>query len=189
MSEPATGLGEASDEALKAAAAIGDREAFDVIVLRYGPALYRYGRRMLSVEADAADVVQDTFAAAWRQIGSVREASSLRSWLFAICYRKIVDTYRVKRAQPVEDWVFASKASEEVASDPFSAVSGAAFLEALEGALSELPPRQRAAWMMREIENMTFPEIGDVLQLSANAVRGHHHRATKTLRIVLRRWR
>jgi RNA polymerase sigma-70 factor (ECF subfamily) len=181
-------LRDASDEALRAAAALGDREAFDVIVTRYGPVLYRYGRRMLSVEADVADVVQDTFVAAWRQIAAFRGASSLRTWLFAICYRKIVDTYRIKRAQPVEDWVLEPTASETSATDPFAAVSNAEFLAALEEALGELPARQRAAWMMREIEKMTFPEIGEVLQLSPDSVRGHHHRATKTLRILLRRW-
>ncbi|MGB3480639.1 MAG: sigma-70 family RNA polymerase sigma factor [Mycobacterium sp.] len=174
----------ADDDALRTAASLGDREAFDVIVLRYGPMLHRYGRRML---ADEADVVQDTFVAAWRQIGAFRGSSSLRTWLFSICYRKIVDTYRVKRAQPVEDWILEPAAVDTTA-DPFAKVSNSAFLAALEQALAELPARQRATWMMREIEQMTFPEIGEVLQLSADAVRGHHHRATGTLRVLLSRW-
>ncbi|MCX2713395.1 RNA polymerase sigma factor [Mycolicibacterium sp. J2] len=93
-------LRDADDEALRVAATLGDREAFDAIVNRYGPVLYRYARRMLAAEADVADVVQDTFVAAWRQIGSFRGASSLRTWLFAICYRKIADTHRLKRAKP-----------------------------------------------------------------------------------------
>jgi RNA polymerase sigma-70 factor (ECF subfamily) len=178
----------ASDEMLQAAAMLGDREAFDVIVNRYGPVLYRYARRMLSVDADVGDVVQETFVAAWRQLSTFRGASSLRTWLFSICFRKVVDTYRVKRAQPVEDWVLEPLASQSLALDPFAAVSNAAFLVALEQALAELPPRQRAAWMLREIELMSFPDIGDVLQLSPDAVRGHHRRATTTLRILLRRW-
>jgi RNA polymerase sigma-70 factor, ECF subfamily len=177
-----------TDEALQAAAALGDREAFDAIVNRYGPVIYRYARRMLAVEADAADVVQDTFVAAWRQLPTFRGASSLRTWLFSICSRKVADSYRVKRAQPVEDWVLEPAVHRSTASDPFTAVSNAEFLAALEQALAELPPRQRAAWLMREIECMTFPEIGDVLRLSPDAVRGHHHRATATLRVLLRRW-
>ncbi|CDO05410.1 RNA polymerase sigma factor [Mycolicibacterium cosmeticum] len=181
-------LRDADDEALRVAATLGDREAFDAIVNRYGPVLYRYARRMLAAEADVADVVQDTFVAAWRQIGTFRGASSLRTWLFAICYRKIADTHRLKRAKPVEDWVLEPLAGPDTAADPFTAASNAAFLDALELALGELPVRQRAVWMMREIELMTFPEIGEVLQLSPDAVRGHHLRATKTLRVLLRRW-
>ena len=50
---------DADDEALRVAATLGDREAFDAIVNRYGPVLYRYARRMLAAEADVADVVQD----------------------------------------------------------------------------------------------------------------------------------
>lgn len=181
-------IGDASDGVLQAAARLGDPEAFDAIVNRYGPVLYRYARRMLSGEADAADVVQETFVAAWGQLSTFRGASSLRTWLFSICARKVVDTYRVKRAQPVEDWVLEPQVSQGSTLDPFAAVSNAAFLAALEQALAELPPRQRAAWLMREIELMSFPEIGDVLRLSSDAVRGHHHRATATLRILLRRW-
>jgi RNA polymerase sigma-70 factor (ECF subfamily) len=79
-------------------------------------------------------------------------------------------------------------AGPDTAADPFTAASNAAFLDALEMALGELPVRQRAVWMMREIESMTFPEIGEVLQLSPDAVRGHHLRATKSLRVLLRRW-
>ncbi len=181
-------LRDADDEALRAAAVIGDREAFDVIVTRYGPVLYRYARRMLASEADVPDVVQDTFVAAWQQIAGFRGSSSLRTWLFAICYRKIADTHRLKRAKPVEDWVLEPLAGPDPSADPFAAASNAAFLAALEQALDELPVRQRAVWMMREIEQMTFPEIGEVLHLSSDAVRGHHVRAIKTLRVLLGRW-
>ncbi|RUP29121.1 MULTISPECIES: RNA polymerase sigma factor [Mycolicibacterium] len=189
MTAPTGGdLRDADDEALRASAVVGDREAFDIIVNRYGPVLYRYARRMLAYEADVPDVVQDTFVAAWQQIGSFRGSSSLRTWLFAICYRKIADTHRLKRARPVEDWVLEPLAGPDTSADPFTAASNAAFLDALELALGELPVRQRAVWMMREVEQMTFPEIGEVLHLSPDAVRGHHHRAVKTLRVLLRRW-
>jgi RNA polymerase sigma-70 factor (ECF subfamily) len=177
-----------SDDVLCTVAALGDREAFEVIVSRYGPSLYRYCRRMLSTEADVADVVQDTFIAAWRQLGSFRATSSLRTWLFAICSRKIVDTRRIRRAQPIDDRLLEALPDEVGLSDPFAAASNSAFLAALEKALDELPARQRAAWVMHEIELMTFPEIGPVLHISPDAVRGHHHRATATLRLRLRRW-
>ena len=183
-----SGLDEAPDDVLCTAAALGDREAFDVIVTRYGPALYRYGRRMLSSDADVADVVQETFIAAWRQLGSFRGASSLRTWLFAICARKIVDTRRVKRAEPLDDRLLEALPEDTDLSDPFAAASNSAFLAALEHALAELPVRQRATWVMHNIDSMTFPEIGAVLALSPDAVRGHHHRATATLRLRLRRW-
>jgi RNA polymerase sigma-70 factor (ECF subfamily) len=181
-------LGEVPDDVLCTAASLGDREAFEAIVSRHGPPLYRYGRRMLSTEADVADVVQETFVAAWRQLASFRGTSSLRTWLFAICSRKIVDSRRIRRAQPIDDRLLEALPDDAGLSDPFAAASNSALLSALEQALAELPARQRAAWIMHEIELMTFPEIGEALSLSPDAARGHHYRATATLRLRLRRW-
>jgi RNA polymerase sigma-70 factor (ECF subfamily) len=184
---PPVALDDAGDAALASAAALGDLAAFEVVVHRYGPMLYRYARRMVANEHDVADVVQETFVAAWRQLGTFRGNSSLKTWLFSICARKIVDNYRVKRAQPIDD--LALQALPASGPDPFASASTAEFLAALELALDELPPRQRAAWVLKEVEEMTFPQIGDILGLTPDTARGHHFRATRTLRERLRRWK
>jgi RNA polymerase sigma-70 factor, ECF subfamily len=176
------------DRALAAAARAGDGAAFEVLIKRHGPALYRYARRMTR-DADAVnDIVQETFVAAWRQIANFRAESSIRTWLFSICARKVVDSHRVKRAMPIDDRLIEPLTSDTEA-DPFASVSSSAFLEALEAALAELPPRQRAVWMLREVEKLTFPEIGTILTLSPDGARGHHHRARTTLRQRLQQWR
>lgn len=176
------------DRVLAAAARAGDEAAFETLVRRHGPALYRYARRM-TADADAVnDIVQDTFVSAWKQIGTFRGDSSVRTWLFAICARKVVDSHRVKRAIPIDDRLIEPMAADDD-HDPFASASNSAFLEAMEMALSELPPRQRAVWMLREIEGMTFPQIGAVLSLSPDGARGHHHRARATLRQRLAQWR
>ncbi|WP_182262706.1 RNA polymerase sigma factor, partial [Rhodococcus sp. UFZ-B548] len=72
---------------------------------------------------------------------------------------------------------------------PFDTTSNAAFLEALEEALGELPYRQRAAWTLREVEMLTFVQIGKILRLTPDAVRGHHHRARANLSERMTRWR
>jgi RNA polymerase sigma-70 factor (ECF subfamily) len=187
IDRPAVALADAGDAALASAAALGDRAAFEVVVHRYGPMLYRYARRMLTNEHDVADAVQETFVAAWRQLGTFRASSSLKTWLFSICARKIVDTYRVKSAQPIDD--LALHTHPATGPDPFASASASAFLAALELALDELPPRQRASWVLKEVEEMTFPQIGDILGLSPDTARGHHFRATRTLRERLRRWK
>lgn len=179
----------AGDRVLIDAAAVGDRQAFETLVLRYGPQLHRYARRMLSDDGDVAEVVQDTFTAAWRQLRSFRGESSVQTWLFAICSHKIVDSRRVKRAQPIDDRLLEPLAEPSTLGDPFASASNSEFVSALETALAELPPRQRASWVLREIESMTFAEIGAVLELSPDAVRGHHRRARVMLSERLRRWR
>lgn len=88
------------DRDLAAAAAAGDRTAFETLIRRHGPALHRFARRMTRDEAAVQDIVQETFVAAWRQIERFRGDSSPRTWLFAICSRKVADSHRVKRAIP-----------------------------------------------------------------------------------------
>ncbi|MCV7016938.1 RNA polymerase sigma factor [Mycolicibacterium aichiense] len=176
------------DRELAAAAAAGSIDAFEELVRRHGPALYRYARRMTR-DADAVnDIVQETFVAAWRQIGNFRGDSAILTWLFTICARKVTDSHRVKRAIPIDDRLI-EPISQDAASSPFNFASNRAFLDAMEEALAELPPRQRAVWMLREIEMLTFPEVGNILNLSPDAARGHHHRARVTLQQRLQQWR
>lgn len=147
------------ERALAAAAVAGDRAAFEELIRLHGPALHRYARRMTR-DADAVyDILQETFIAAWRQIGTFRGESTVRTWLFTICARKVVDSHRVKRAIPIDDRLI-EPADPSPTSDPFASVSNEEFLDALEAALGELPPRQRAAWLLREVEELTFPRSG-----------------------------
>ena len=176
------------DKALTAAARAGDQVAFESLVRRHGPALYRYARRMTGDTDAVNDIVQETFVAAWRQIANFRAESSVRTWLFAICARKVVDSHRVKKAIPIDDRLI-EPASSDRGSDPFAAASNTAFLEAMELALGELPPRQRAVWLLREVEQLTFPQIATILNLSPDGARGHHHRARTTLQQRLVQWR
>ncbi|MCV7420459.1 sigma-70 family RNA polymerase sigma factor [Mycobacterium yunnanensis] len=176
------------DCALVDAGALGDLDAFETLVLRHGPALHRYARRMLRDAGDVEDVVQDTFVAAWRQLGSFRGESSVQTWFFAICSRKIVDAHRFKRAQPVDDGFLESLTPSARCEDPFLSASNAHFMSALEAALDDLPSRQRATWVLREIEAMSFVDIGAVLTLSPDCARGHHRRARATLSERLTRW-
>jgi RNA polymerase sigma-70 factor, ECF subfamily len=176
------------DLALATAARAGDGAAFEELIRRHGPALHRYARRMTR-DADAVhDIVQETFVAAWRQMSRFRGDSQVRTWLFSICARKVVDSHRVKRAIPIDDRLI-EPVSAGAGSDPFATASNNAFMAAMELALAELPPRQRAVWMLREIEQLTFPQIGTILTLSPDAARGHHHRARTTLQQRLRQWR
>lgn len=187
-SEDPRDLSQVGDAALARAARLGDREAFETIVHRHGPSLYRYARRMLVDDRDVQEVVQDAFVGAWRDLEHYREQSSLRTWLFSITAHKAVDRVRKARAQPIDDWVLRTRPAGAT-SDPHTQLSQAEFLAALDHALAELPYRQRACWLLREVEGMTQVEIGRILDLSAGAVRGHLRRARTTLAERMVNWR
>ena len=76
----------------------------------------------------------------------------------------------------------------EVVDTPEKRAEGENFMDALGQALAELPYRQRACWLLREVEGMTHPEIGKIMTLSAGAVRGQLTRAGATLSERLAEW-
>lgn len=176
-----------ADHVLVSAAALGDTDAFEQIVARYGPEMFRYARNMLSDHGAAEEVVQDAFVAAWKGLDTFRGDSKLRTWLFSMVSHKVVDHRRRRSIPPAEDWVF-ERHSTDGSLDPEQRASNDDFMRDLGRALSELPYRQRACWLLREVEGMTHPEIGQIMTLSAGAVRGQLQRARATLSERLAAW-
>lgn len=178
----------APDAVLVNAAALGERDAFEAIVLRYGPEVLRYAKNLLSDSYAAEEVTQDVFVAAWKALDTFRGDSSLRTWLFTIVSRKVIDHRRRRSIAPVEDWVFDT-APASFNDCPETQVGSADFVAELGVALAELPYRQRAAWLLREVEGMTHVEIGRILLISPSAVRGLVTRARSTLSERMAAWR
>ncbi|WBQ04667.1 RNA polymerase sigma factor [Kribbella sp. CA-293567] len=182
----ADGWSQAGDDALRRAAALGDADAFAAVIERHGPAMFRYARRMLNDHGDAEEVVQDAFVAAWKALPDFRGDAKLRTWLFTLTARKAIDLLRKKRPTPVEDEMFTGLAG---GSDPVEPAVRTELLEALDAALAELPDRQRAVWLLREVEEMSYHEIAEVLVTTPTVVRGQLARARGALQEKLEDWR
>ena len=178
----------ASDQVLINAAALGERDAFEAIVLRYGPEMLRYAQNMLSDSGAAEEVTQDAFVAAWKGLDTFRGDSSLRTWLFTMVSHKVVDHRRRRSIAPAQDWVFDTTPAP-LSDDPETRINNDSFLAELGAALAELPYRQRAAWLLREVDGMTHVEIGRILLITPSAVRGHLVRARATLSERMAAWR
>lgn len=178
----------APDRLLVDAAALGERDAFEAIVLRYGPQMLRYAQNMLADAGAAEEVTQDAFVAAWKGLDTFRGESSLRTWLFTLVSHKVVDHRRRRSIAPAEDWMFDATAAPDTY-EPETQISNNDFLADLAVALAELPYRQRAAWLLREVDGMTHVEIGRILTITPSAVRGHLTRAKATLSARMEAWR
>ncbi|MDR6174910.1 RNA polymerase sigma-70 factor (ECF subfamily) [Nocardioides zeae] len=179
----------ASDDALLRAARLGDEEAFGLLADRHGPGMYRYALRLVSgSDADAKEVTQEALISAWKGIGTFAGRSSLRTWLFRLVHRRAADLNRHRRPTPIDDDLLSAMArpSED---NPLRHVERVELLRALQAALDELPWHQRAAWLLREIEGMSYDEIAAALDTTVGAVRGHLHRGRRTLAERMERWR
>ena len=173
-----------SDDSLRRAAALGDTDAFAEILDRHGPAMFRYARRLLNDHGDAEEVVQDAFVAAWKALPDFRGDATLRTWLFTITGRKAVDVLRKKRPTPIEDDLLADVPAANA--DP---AEGAGLLQALDAALAQLPYLQRAAWLLREVEQLSYAEIATALNTTPTVVRGQLARGRAALQDRLEEWR
>ena len=177
-----------SDAALARAARLGDVEAFAAIVDRHGPVMRRYARFILGDDDDASDATQDALVSAWRGLDSFRGDSALRTWLFTLVSRRAADLQRRRRPLPVSDEDLEQHL--ESVSDP--ALGGALedeLVVALQSALPELPWHQRACWLLREIEGLSYDEIATALGITPDRVRGYLHRGREALARRMEAWR
>ena len=178
---------EKSDESLVRAAVIGEQAAFAAIVDRYGPQMLRYTRTLLHNSADAEEVVQDALIAAWKGLDDFRFDSSLRTWLFTLTAHKAIDRRRKRSVTTIGGEVPDTRPAD-ASTDPEARASNSHLFAALTAELAKLPYRQRACWWLREIEGMRHTEIGTIMSLSPDAVRGQVDRAQTTLRTRMVRW-
>ncbi|MFD0925611.1 RNA polymerase sigma factor [Williamsia deligens] len=180
-------LAEETDESLASSAAVGDRAAFEELVRRTLPLLLRYARRLTPDAQNAEDVVQETLVAAWKGLPKFTFQSSFRTWVFAIAHRKIIDLRRRRVEAPFDDEVMIALPDRRPG--PADAALGRSLQEALEAELSALTPTSRAVWWLREMEGLSHPEIGEILSISPNSVRGHLQRTRARLAERLEPWR
>jgi RNA polymerase sigma factor (sigma-70 family) len=127
---------------------------------------------------DADDCYQETWLAALRAYPRLRDASNLRSWIFTVAHRKVIDHVRSRRrhAVPVTDAPEPAIAGE--APNPPD--------EDLWARVRELPSKQRTALALRYVADAGYDEISSVMGTSEDAARRNVHEALKRLRTEYR---
>jgi RNA polymerase sigma-70 factor (ECF subfamily) len=173
---------------LVARAQEGDTAAYAVLVRRYQQAMYRLALRLLDDRQEAEDATQESFLSAWRRLGGYRGEAAFSSWMYRIVTNRCLNTLRSRRSTASLD-----AANEDVpgpeARGPERGVEANEQLGALSGALAGLPPDQRACWLLREGEGLSYAEIAAIVGGSPGAVRGRIHRARRRLAEVMQPWR
>ena len=127
---------------------------------------------------DADDCYQETWLAALRAYPKLRDASNLRSWIFTVAHRKVIDHVRARRrvAVPVGD--VPEPAPHADPPEPRD--------DGLWSQVRELPPKQRTALALRYVLDAGYEEISAVMGTSEDAARRNVHEALKRLRTEYR---
>ena len=156
--------------------AVGDDRAFERLYDSYAQNVFRYALAVLGQQADAEDVTQTTFMNAYRALRRGERPKKPENWLIAIARNACIERFRHDRRRPREVAL-----EREV---PVAAVQGdeATTATELQHALLQLPPTQRAALVMRELEGRSYAETAAALQISNSALETLLVRARRALR-------
>lgn len=179
MAEDLTGRDDSLDSSLIQRWKGGDERAATALVERHATALARYVSS-LGERDSAEEIVQDTFVRAFASLESFRGDSSLRTWLFTIARRLVVDRRRALRRRR------DTGSLEDVdAATEYTALDGLIASEAKRkvwGAVGKLSPTQREVFLLRVNEGLSYKEIAEVAGTTEGAARVHYHNALRTVK-------
>jgi len=161
-------------------AAAGDRGAWRELVDCYQHRVFALVSRMLAGRdrQTVEDIAQDTFLAVFKQLPRYRPdgPARLSSWILTIAARRAIDELRRHRPTPVEDADVPGAARTD------ERARGNELARAIRGALAELSPELRAAFLLREYHGLDYAEIARSLQIDLGTVKSRLSRARQALR-------
>jgi RNA polymerase sigma factor (sigma-70 family) len=165
-----------SDAELVAAAKRGSHAAFREIVERHQQAVRSFLRRALADPADADDLAQETFLAAWLSLWRFRRQASLRSWLCAIAWKKRLTLHRSRRRERLRHDAYAAPILADACPDQRLDVGAA---------LGSLPEAQRAAVALCLGAEFSHAEAAEALGLPLGTIKSHVERGRAKLLAAL----
>ena len=174
-----------SDEALLAGLAAGDRDASAEFVRRFQRRAFGLARTIVDDSATAEDVAQQAFVRAWRYAGSYdARRGSVLTWLLAIVRNVAVDQLRLRRAEPMDPEVLASKLQlvDMTSEHDRRAVEER---DELRQALAQLPSSQRRALLLAAYFGRTAAEIAELEAIPLGTAKTRIRTAMSRLRDVL----
>ena len=192
----------ASETALSRARA-GDSDAFQELIDPYRAELQLHCYRILGSLQDAEDQVQETLLAAWRGLQKFEERTSLRSWLYRIATNRCLNALRDRKRRPQEVSSMVAppeptRRVEPIWLEPYPDILLEGLADTAPGpearyelsesvglalmvALQNLPPRQRAALVLRDVLGFHTVEVAEMLESSEASVKGALQRARETI--------
>lgn len=166
-----------ADELLAIRCQLGEPDAFDALVERWNLPLWRYLRRLVGDDEDAADTLQEAWLRILRGLPRLRDPARLRPWLFGIARRALMDRLRREYAGPSMD---ASAADHLPVPEPEPGLLDD--LDELEGELAEMPLLEREVLVLFYLRELPIAQVAEVLAVPLGTVKSRLFRARNLLR-------
>ncbi len=173
-----------------------DRERFEALVNEHLDSLYGSALRLTRNRANAEDLIQDTFLKAWRSFRTFQAGTNARAWLYKILMNAYIDSYRKTSRQPelvdhedVGDFYLYAKAQESEEyrreGDPEEILLSKIMDADVKAALEQVPEPFRAAVILADLEEFSYREIAEILDIPIGTVMSRLYRGRRHLQRLL----
>jgi len=183
------GVGDTDEALAERVRTGGDAVAFAVLVTRYRGRLVALARRMLAEgqgEAEEAeDVAQEAFVAAYDKRASFRRGEPFRPWLYRIAVNRCLDRLRARGRRPAMSDFDSLPEPVSPGAEPLETLLADERDARLQEAVAGLPPKLRAVFLLRHLDDLSYDEIAVATGLPMGTVKTHLFRARAHLRQAL----
>jgi len=173
----------ADDAALVQAAQQGNAEAFGALVSRHARSILSVTTRMLGPGADAEDVAQEAFVAAFKALPGFQGGSKFSTWLYRIAVNRCTDWLRARRPGTFSIDAAADGVAWEPADDdtPHSELEQAELAWEIERGIQDLPHLYRESFVLRHIEGLGYEEMSAILGVHRDTLKMRVYKARTLL--------
>ncbi len=177
-----------NDRAAIQAVLAGDREAYGLLVMRHSRMLFRLAYRMTGNEADADDVVQEAFLRGYQKLATFEERSNFGTWIYRIAVHcsldRLLSRRRDEARQVTEDYDPEAEGVHvaDLAPGPERMTLSAEIGMLSDRAMQHLTEMERAAFVLRHMEDMNTEEIAAALAVAPNTAKQTVYRAVQKMR-------
>lgn len=164
----------------------GKRQAFTELMRRYQKRVYWTARRIVGTHEDADDIAQETFVKAYLALGDFRGDSAFFTWLYRIAVNLSLN---VVRKQQVMNYLRESPLISSVLpakDNPHDELVAKETESKIQQAIATLPEKQRAVFVMRYHDEMSYEEISDVLKTSVGGLKANYFHALRKVQAYLK---
>ena len=156
-------------------------EEFNSVVEIYSEEIFAYLWRWLNGHEDAEDCLQEVFLRAFKAFNRLNEGSNIRAWLYKIATNTAI-TFRNKRSRREDKELLIEADLRSLEPSPMDQVLSKEQLVSILEAVESLPPKQRAALIMRKYQGFSYDEIAGVLECSQESARANVYQGIRKLR-------
>ena len=181
-------VSEKTDEQLVDAFKNGDEKAFEIIIYRYKHRLTRLAWSVVHNEDDAMDIVQESFIKVYRKLHSFQGTSKLYTWLYRIVMNHSIDYVRKRPSAVIVsvDEMLHEPASRDKSMRPDINLLNKELNKKIFEAVDKLPEKQKKAVILREVEDLSYNEIAEIMSCTVGTVMSRLYYAREKLREILK---